>query len=58
MTQLSKLRTDNPQYLKITQTQKITRRFKIIVEDSLLALSKRQPAISATVNPLKFLQST
>ena len=50
MTQLSKLRTDNPQYLKITQTQKKLQDDSKIIEDSLLALSKRQPAISATVN--------
>ena len=50
MGQLSKLRTDNPQYLKITQTQKKLQDDSKIIEDSLLAISKRQPAISATVN--------
>jgi len=50
MTQLSKIRTDNPQFLKITQTQKKLQDDSKIIEDSLLALSKRQPAISATVN--------
>ncbi len=50
MAQLSKLRSDNPQYLKITQTQKKLQDDSKIIEDSLLAISKRQPKISATVN--------
>ncbi|MBL7935717.1 MAG: hypothetical protein JNM51_07900, partial [Bacteroidia bacterium] len=50
MGQLSKLRTDNPQYLKITQTQKKLQDDSKIIEDSLLALSKRVPSISAIVN--------
>jgi hypothetical protein len=50
MTQLSKLRSDNPQYLKITQTQKKLQDDSKIIEDSLLALSKRNPKISADVN--------
>jgi len=50
MAQLSKLRSDNPQYLKITQTQKKLQDDSKIIEDSLLAISKRQPDISATVN--------
>ncbi len=50
MGQLSKLRADNPQYLKITQTQQKLQDDSKIIEDSLLAISKRQPAISATVN--------
>ncbi len=50
MTQLSKLRSDNPQYLKITQTQKKLQDDSKIIEDSLFALSKRVPAISALVN--------
>jgi hypothetical protein len=50
MGQLSKLRPDNPQYLKITQTQKKLQDDSKIIEDSLLAISKRQPAISAVVN--------
>jgi hypothetical protein len=48
MGQLSKLRSDNPQYLKITQTQKKLQDDSKIIEDSLLAISKRQPKISAT----------
>lgn len=50
MGQLSKLRSDNPQYLKIPQQQKKLQDDSKIIEDSLLALSKRVPAISATVN--------
>lgn len=50
MSQLSKLRSDNPQYLKITQTQKKLQDDSKIIEDSLLALSKRVPSISALVN--------
>jgi len=50
MNQLSKLRSDNPQYLKITQTQKKLQDDSKIIEDSLLALSKRNPKISADVN--------
>ena len=50
MGQLSKLRADNPQYLKITQTQKKLQDDSKIIEDSLLALSKRNPKISANVN--------
>jgi hypothetical protein len=50
MGQLSKLRSDNQQYLKITQTQKKLQDDSKIIEDSLLAISKRQPKISATVN--------
>ena len=50
MGQLSKLRIDNPQYLKIPQLQKKLQDDSKIIEDSLLALSKRVPAISATVN--------
>ena len=50
MGQLAKLRTDNPQYLKVTQTQKKLQDDSKIIEDSLLALSKRQPQISAMIN--------
>ncbi len=50
MNQLGKLRTDNPQYLKIPQVQKKLQDDSKIIEDSLLALSKRVPALSATVN--------
>lgn len=50
MNQLSKLRIDNPQYIKIPQQQKKLQDDSKIIEDSLLALSKRVPSISATVN--------
>ncbi len=50
MAQLSKLKTDNPQYLKVTQTQKKLQDDSKIIEDSLLAVSKRVPEISGIVN--------
>jgi hypothetical protein len=50
MNQLGKVRTDNPQYLKIPQVQKKLQDDSKIIEDSLLALSKRNPKISADVN--------
>ena len=50
MKQLSKLRSDNPLYLKITQTQRKLQDDSKIVEDSLAALSKRNPKISANIN--------
>ena len=50
MGQLSKIRMDNPQYLKIPQVQKKLQDDSKIIEDSLLALSKRVPALSAIVN--------
>ena len=50
MKQLAKLKTDNPQYLKVPQQQKKLQDDSKIIEDSLLALSKRVPAISAIVN--------
>lgn len=50
MSQLSKLRSDNPLYLKVPQQQKKLQDDSKIIEDSLLALSKRNPTISATVN--------
>ena len=50
MKQSGKVKTDNPLYIKLPQTQKKLQDDSKIIEDSLLALSKRQPAISATVN--------
>ncbi len=50
MNQLAKTRIDNPQYIKIPQEQKKLQDDSKIIEDSLLALSKRNPQISATVN--------
>lgn len=47
---LPKTRVDNPQYTKIPQQQKKLQDDSKIIEDSLLALSKRAPEISALVN--------
>jgi len=48
--QLPKTRIDNPQYVKIPQQQNKLKEDSKIIEDSLLALSKRAPKISALVN--------
>lgn len=50
MQRLSKIKINDPQYTKIPQQQKKLQDDSKIIEDSLLALSKRVPAISATVN--------
>ncbi|MFO0321844.1 MAG: DUF4175 family protein [Bacteroidota bacterium] len=50
MTYLSKTKSEDPQYLKIPKKQRKLQDDSKIVEDSLFALSKRNPAISATVN--------
>jgi hypothetical protein len=47
---LPKTRIDNPQYVKIPQEQNKLKDDSKIIEDSLLALSKRAPKISAIVN--------
>lgn len=47
---LPKTRIDNPQYIKIPQQQKKLNDDSKIIEDSLLALSKRAPQIEAVVN--------
>ncbi|MCE3260132.1 MAG: hypothetical protein K0S12_1773, partial [Bacteroidetes bacterium] len=47
---LPKTRVDNPQYVKIPQQQNKLKDDSKIIEDSLLALSKRVPKISALVN--------
>lgn len=47
---LPKTRIDNPQYIKIPQQQKKLKDDAKIIEDSLLALSKRAPEIEAIVN--------
>ena len=47
---LPKTRIDNPQYIKIPQQQKKLQDDSKIIEDSLLALSKRAPQIEALVN--------
>jgi hypothetical protein len=50
MADLEKTRTDNPQYIKIAKTQKRLKDDSKMIEDSLLALSKRNPAINNYVN--------
>ncbi len=45
-----KTKVDNPQYTKIPQQQKKLQDDSKIIEDSLLALSKRAPQIGAIVN--------
>jgi hypothetical protein len=50
MKQLGNTRTDNPNYLKIPQQQKKLKDDSKIIEDSLLALSKRVPSISSMIN--------
>lgn len=47
---LPKTRIDNPQYIKIPQQQRKLQDDSKIIEDSLLALSKRAPQIEAFVN--------
>ncbi|MBK7816508.1 MAG: hypothetical protein IPJ60_02485 [Sphingobacteriaceae bacterium] len=50
MKQLSTTRIDNPQYLKIPQLQNKLKSDSKIIEDSLLALSKREPSVSSFIN--------
>ncbi len=50
MKQLNVTRIDNPQYIKIPQQQKKLKDDSQIIEDSLLALSKRVPSISSMIN--------
>lgn len=47
---LPKTRIDNPQYVEIPKQQNKLRDDSKIIEDSLLALSKRAPQISALIN--------
>lgn len=47
---LPKTRIDNPQYIQIPKQQNKLREDSRIIEDSLLALSKREPRVSATIN--------
>ncbi len=47
---LPKTRIDNPQYVEIPKNQNKLKDDSKIIEDSLLALSKRAPQISAVVN--------
>ncbi len=50
MQELKKTDKNNPQYVKLTQQQKKIKDDAKVAEDSLLALSKRVPQISATIN--------
>ncbi len=50
MKQLGTTRIDNPQYIKIPQQQKKLKDDSKIIEDSLLALSKRSPQVSSIIN--------
>ncbi|HET6227317.1 MAG TPA: hypothetical protein VFF27_13620 [Bacteroidia bacterium] len=50
MTDLSKTKASNPQYVKLNQRQKKLQDDSKMIEDSLLALSKRVPQVQATVN--------
>ncbi len=50
MGDLSKTKANNPQYVKLNQRQKKLQDDSKMIEDSLLALSKRVPQIQATVN--------
>ncbi len=50
MAQLSKTKPNDPQYVKINQKQKKLKDDSKMIEDSLLALSKRVPQIAAAVN--------
>lgn len=50
MGELSKAKTNDPQFYKINQKQKKLQDDSKMIEDSLLALSKRVPQIQATVN--------
>lgn len=48
--QLNTTKIDNPQYVKIPQEQKKLKDDAKIIEDSLLALSKRDPSVSSLIN--------
>lgn len=50
MKEVEKIKTDNPQYVKLSQQQKKLKDDAKMIEDSLFALSKRQPAIQSVVN--------
>jgi len=50
MKEVEKTRPDNPQYVKLSQQQKKLKDDSKMIEDSLLALSKRQAAIASVVN--------
>ena len=45
-----KIKSNNPQYIKLAQKQKKLQDDSKMIEDSLLALSKRNPKVSASIN--------
>jgi len=47
---INKTDASNPQYVKLTQDQKKLKDDAKMIEDSLLALSKRQPKVSSVIN--------
>ena len=50
MKEVDNTRPENPQYVKLSQQQKKLKDDSKMIEDSLLALSKRQAAIASVVN--------
>jgi len=50
MAELQKIKPNDPQYYKVTQKQKKLQDDSKMIEDTLLALSKRVPQIQAVVN--------
>jgi hypothetical protein len=50
MKEVEKTRSDNPQYVNLSQQQKKLKDDSRMIEDSLFALSKRQAAIASVVN--------
>src|ERR1700756_638314 len=48
--EIKKTKTNDPRYTKLAQTQKQLQDDSKMIEDSLFALSKRNPKISATIN--------
>ncbi len=50
MKEVEQTKPDNPQYVKLSQQQKKLQDDSKMIEDSLLALSKRQPMIASEVN--------
>jgi len=50
MKDVEKTKPDNPQYVKLSQQQKKLKDDAKMIEDSLFALSKRQPMIASVVN--------
>lgn len=49
LTQFSELKGYNPQYVTLSKKQKELKQLSVMIEDSLLALAKRQPVIATYV---------